>query len=109
MYVKAGIKGHERDQPSRSRGLSTRGRGVYNKDKPPVFILADRGTAERHVIPVKAADESTIRLLLADRKEESLTVYADGFRRMNHLTRTTHSLVNTSSMVTVSTLMKGFT
>ncbi|SDK15445.1 ISXO2-like transposase domain-containing protein, partial [Halovenus aranensis] len=25
-------------------------------------------------------DESTIRLLLADRKEESLTVYTDGFR-----------------------------
>jgi transposase-like protein len=45
-----------------------------------VFILADRGTGQRYVIPAKAADESTIRLLLADRKEESLTVYTDGFR-----------------------------
>ena len=80
LYVKAGLKGRERDQPSRSRGLSTRGRGTYAVDKPPVFILADRGTGERHVIPAKAADESTIRLLLADRHQESLTVYTDGFR-----------------------------
>jgi len=80
LYVKAGLKGRERDQPSRSRGLSTRGRGTYAADKPPVFILADRGTGERHVIPAKAADESTIRLLLADRQQESLTVYTDGFR-----------------------------
>ena len=65
---------------SRSRGLSTRGRGSYDGDKPPVFILADRGTGQRYVIPAKAADESTIRLLLADRQEESLTVYTDGFR-----------------------------
>ena len=80
VYVKAGLKGRERDQPSSSRGLSTRGRGTYDKDKPPVFILVDRGTDERYVIPAKAANESTIRLLLADRQQESLTVYTDGFR-----------------------------
>ena len=45
-----------------------------------MFILADRGTGRRYVIPAKAADESTIRLLLANRKEESITVYTDGFR-----------------------------
>ena len=71
--MNAGKKGRERD-------LSTRGRGSYHGDKPPVFIIADRGTGQRYVIPAKAADESTIRLLLADRKEESLTVYTDGFR-----------------------------
>jgi len=80
LYVKAGLKGRERDQPSRSRGLSMRGRGTYTKDKPPVFILADRGTGERHVIPAKDANESTVRLLLANRQQESLTVYIDGFR-----------------------------
>ena len=80
VYVSAGKKGRERDQESRSRGLSTRGRGSYDGDKPPVFIIADRGTGQRYVIPAKAADESTIRLLLADRKEESITVYTDGFR-----------------------------
>ena len=45
-----------------------------------MFILVDRGTGQQHVIPAKAADESTIQLLLANRKEESLTVYTDGFR-----------------------------
>ena len=80
FYVKAGLKGRERDRPSRSRGLSTRGRGTYAEDKLPVFVLADRGSGDRHVIPTKAATESRIRLLLADRQQESLTVYTDGFR-----------------------------
>jgi transposase len=85
LYVKAGLKGRERDGSSRSRGLSTRGRGTYGVDKPPVFILADRGTGKRYVIPAKAATESTIRLLLADRQQESLTVYTDGFRAYDPL------------------------
>ena len=80
FYVKAGLKGRERDGPSRSRGLSTRGRGTYAEDKPPVFVLADRGSGDRYVIPAKAATESRIRLLLASRQQESLTVYTDGFR-----------------------------
>jgi len=45
-----------------------------------VFIIADRGTGQRYVIPAKAADKSTIRLLLSDRQQESMTVYTDGFR-----------------------------
>ncbi|PSQ17176.1 IS1595 family transposase [Halobacteriales archaeon QS_8_69_26] len=81
----ARLEGRERDQPSRSRGLSTRGRGTYAEDKLPVFVLADRGTGERHVIPAKAATESRIRLLLADRQQESLTVYTDGFRAYDPL------------------------
>ncbi|GCF14470.1 hypothetical protein Harman_24050 [Haloarcula mannanilytica] len=85
LYVKAGKKGRERDRPSRSRGLSTRGRGTYHEDKPPVFVLADRGTGETYVHPSKAADESTIRLLLGTRQQESLTVYTDGFRAYESL------------------------
>ena len=85
FYVKAGLKGRERDGWSRSRGLSTRGRGTYAEDKLPVFVLADRGSGERHVIPAKAATESRIRLLLADRQQESLTVYTDGFRAYDPL------------------------
>jgi len=34
---------------------------------------------------VKSADESTIRLLLADHDEEELTVYTDGFRASDPL------------------------
>jgi transposase-like protein len=50
-----------------------------------VFIVADRGSGQRYVIPAKAADESTIRLLLAARQQESLTVYTDGFRAYDPL------------------------
>jgi transposase-like protein len=80
LYVSAVKKGRERDQEPRSRGLSTRGRGKCQEDKPPVFILADRGTGETYVHPAKTVEESTIRVLLADRQQESLTVYTDGFR-----------------------------
>jgi transposase-like protein len=43
-------------------------------------MLVDRGADERYVVPAKSADESTVRLLLADHEQESLTVYTDGFR-----------------------------
>jgi len=85
VYVTAGLKARERDRPSRSRGLSTRGRGSYEGDKPPVFVLVDRGTGERYVAPAKSADRSMVRLLLADREEEPLTVYIDGFRAYDPL------------------------
>ena len=85
VYVSAGMKGRQRDRPSRSRGLSTRGRGSYNQDKPPVVTIVDRGTGDRYVIPAKSADESTIRLLLANREKEPLTVYTDGFRAYDPL------------------------
>ena len=85
VYVTAGKKGRERDGPSRSRGLSTRGRGSYDGDKPPVFVLADRGTGERYVVLAKSADGSTVRLFLANHEEESLTVYTDGFRAYDPL------------------------
>lgn len=70
VYVSAGLKGRERDQKSGSRGLSTRGRGSYEGDKPPVFTLVDRGNDQRYVVPAKSADESTVRLLLADHEQE---------------------------------------
>lgn len=62
-----------------------RGRGTYNGDKPPVFILADRGTGETYVYPAKAAEESTIRPLLAVGQQGTLTVYTDGFRAYDPL------------------------
>ncbi|PLK17595.1 IS1595-like element ISNagr10 family transposase, partial [Natronobacterium gregoryi SP2] len=70
---------------SRSRGLSKRGRGNYDEDKPPVFVLVDRGSDQRYVIPSKSADESAVRLLLDSHEEESLTVYTDGFRAYDPL------------------------
>ena len=85
LYVSAGLKGRERDSPSRSRGLSTRGRGTYEGDKPPVFTLVDRGTGNRYVVPAKSANESTVRLLLAVREKEPLSVDTDGLRAYDPL------------------------
>ncbi|SEL33624.1 IS1595 family transposase [Haloferax larsenii] len=85
FYVSAGKKGRERDQESRSRGLSKRGRGTYTEDKAPVFTVVDRGSDQRYVVPAKSADESTVRLLLENHEKESLTVYTDGFRAYDPL------------------------
>lgn len=81
-----------------------RGRRTYAEDKPPGFILADRGNADRYVLPAKAANESTIRLLLADHKQED--VYTDGFLAYEPLAKTTHSTANTLSTARVNTLME---
>lgn len=46
----------------------------------PVFIFTGCRNVEQSVNPAKAPDESTNRLLLADRQQELLIVYTDGFR-----------------------------
>ena len=80
VYVKAGLKGRERDQESRSHGLATRGHKTRAEDNPPVFILTNRESDDVYLMPAKTADESTVRLLLAFGQQESVTVYTDGFR-----------------------------
>jgi len=50
-----------------------------------VFTLVDRASDNRFVIPAKSADESTVRLLLDNHDQESLTVYTDGFRAYDPL------------------------
>jgi len=80
MYVSAGLKGRERDQEPRSRGLATRGHGSCASDKPPVFTLVDRDSDNRYLIPAKSANESIVRLLLDNHEQELPTVYTDGFR-----------------------------
>ncbi|ELZ03137.1 ISH4 transposase [Natrialba chahannaoensis JCM 10990] len=85
VYVPAGLKGREHDQKARLRVLSTRGRGSYDGDKPPVFALVDRGNSQRFVVPAKSADKSTAQSLLADHEEKPLTVYTDGFRAYDPL------------------------
>lgn len=51
----------------------------FAKDKLPEFILANRCTGEHYVIPAKAVNESTIRVLLVDNQQRSLSVYFDCF------------------------------
>ncbi|MEM0466984.1 MAG: IS1 family transposase [Candidatus Thermoplasmatota archaeon] len=45
-YVHAGTKG-KKHQGARTRGLRTRGRGTWKKDKPPVLTIVKRGNTRR--------------------------------------------------------------
>lgn len=76
---------------------------TYDDDKPPVYILADRGTGQQYVIAAKAAGESTIRLLFAASQEELLTICTDGFHAYEPLEEARYSTVNTSSMMMMNT------
>jgi transposase-like protein len=49
------------------------------QDKLPIFILVDRSTEQRYLVPAKSGDGSTIQILLAGRQQEPLTVHTDGF------------------------------
>ena len=57
VCVSAGKKGRERDRPSRSRGLSTRGRGSVRGRQAANICSGRRGIGQRYVIPAKTADE----------------------------------------------------
>jgi len=46
-----------------------------------VFTLLDRDSEQRYVVLANSADESTVRLLLGNREEESLTVTLMYFER----------------------------
>jgi hypothetical protein len=50
LYVTAGLKGRNNNmrikrlgREPRCRGLKRRGRGTWGEDKPPIFILVERG------------------------------------------------------------------
>ena len=50
-----------------------------------MFVLVDRGSDQRYVVPAKSADGATVRLLLDNCEKESLTIYTDGFRAYDSL------------------------
>lgn len=74
--MSAGLKGRERDQESRSRGLSTRGRGSYEGEKPPVFTIVDRGTGQRYVVRAERG-----KLLVVAREHQSVRTGPGEHRR----------------------------
>ena len=52
----------------------------------PIGLKAASATKSRaRVVPMKSADESTVRLLLDNHEQELLTVYTDGFRAYDPL------------------------
>jgi len=53
VYVSAGKRSRARSRVALAWAVP-RGRGTYDGDKPPVFIIADRGTGQRYVIPCES-------------------------------------------------------
>ena len=50
-----------------------------------MVVLVDRGPNDWYVLPAKSTEDTTVRLLLADHEQESLTVHTDGFRAYDPL------------------------
>jgi len=99
VYVSAGRKGSERD--SRSRGLSTRGRGttrVHSSRSRPQTAVRDPSESRRRI-------DSCRRSASSSRSPSILTAFVHS----NRLRRTTNLTVNTSSTATASTLIEGAT
>lgn len=92
VYINAGNKGTPQEEP-RTRGLKMRGRGTYEKDRPPVIGLIERNgdmllTCARHV------DTQTIQHL-TQWIDDNATVHTDEFRTYNTLKpRYNHKTVN---------------
>jgi len=86
VYVTAGLKGRNNSlrikrlgRKSRRRGLRRRGRGAWNQDKPPIFILVRRGGLEDYV-PSSDVEAETALKIIGRRVSEGSTVYTDSFK-----------------------------
>ena len=84
-YVSAGQKGTKcASRVPRKRGLKLRGRGTYEKDKPPIVALVERDGG----IVLKVAEELNRELiieLLDEHVEKGSKAYTDDFPMYNKL------------------------
>lgn len=60
------LKGREceDEDESRSRGQRSNGRGTYDRDQPPIIVLADRESGMTYTIPARNVDQPTTELIL---------------------------------------------
>lgn len=86
IYVTAGLKGrNNRDRirrlgrKPRRRGLRRRGRGTWREDKPPIFILVERGGPEDYV-PSRDVEAETALKIIGRRVSRGSTIYTDCFK-----------------------------
>lgn len=86
VYVTAGLKGRNNShrikrlgRKPRRRGLRRRGRGTWSQDKPPIFILVERGGLEDYV-PSSDVEAETALKVIGRRVSEGSTVYTDSFK-----------------------------
>ncbi|MBS7279706.1 MAG: transposase, partial [Candidatus Freyarchaeota archaeon] len=101
----AGLKGRNNSQrikrfgrEPRRRGLKRRGRGTWNEDKPPIFILVERGGGEDYV-PSSDVSGDTVDKIIGRRVSKDSTVYTDAFTSYSGLSAAgyRHETVNHSA------------
>lgn len=85
LYITAGLKGRNNSQrikrlgrKPRCRGLKRRGRGTWDEDKPPIFILVERGGDEDY-LPSSDVSSDTVKKIFGRRVSKDSTVYTDAF------------------------------
>jgi len=81
----AGLKGRNNSQrirrfgrEPRCRGLKRRERGTGSEDKPPIFILVERGGGEDYV-PSSDVSGDTVKKIVGRRVSKGSTIYTDSF------------------------------
>jgi len=93
-YVSAGQKGTKCGQRApRKRGLKLRGRGTYEKDKPPIVALVERGGG----VVLSVAEELNrdfILKLLNEHVEKGSKAYTDDFPMFDDLEGYVHHKLN---------------
>ena len=105
VYVTAGLKGRNNSprirrlgRKPRHRGLKRRGRGTWSQDKPPIFVLVERGGCEDYV-PSSDVEAETALKVIGRRVSEGSSVYTDCFRAYQGLSEAgyRHEAVNHSA------------
>lgn len=92
VYINAGNKGKPQEKP-RKRGLKMRGRGTYEKDRPPVIGIVERNgkmllTVAEHV------NQSTVDTI-TEKVSKDATIHTDEFRTYRALdSEYSHETVN---------------
>ncbi|MDI6892932.1 MAG: IS1595 family transposase [Actinomycetota bacterium] len=93
-YLSAGQKGTKcAERAPRKRGLKLRGRGTYDKDKPPIVALVERDGG----VVLKVAEELSrefILELLDEHVAKGSTAYTDDFPMYNELKGYEHHKLN---------------
>lgn len=93
-YVSAGQKGTKcTERAPRKRGLKLRGRGTYQKDKPPILALVERNGG----VVLRVAEElnrNIVLELLDEHVKKGSTTYTDDFPMYDKLEGYEHRRLN---------------
>jgi transposase-like protein len=80
VYITAGKKGEiVLDREARVRGLSRRGRGTYDTDRPPILGIVNRGTKLIHLSVCKNVQMDVIKPIIQRVIDTCSSIYTDEY------------------------------